>query len=144
ISELPERLLFLPSVLKNYIGCFVGPNESEPNNTVQQANGPLISSRDYFGKPDDADDFYSIIMLNSGTIEVSLTNFGPAAYPGQVGQLQLFYQDRNNRVAFAPNPPYHISYAGSAGVYYIRVFTASGYNATQTYTLRVTYPPSCS
>jgi hypothetical protein len=36
-------------------------------------------------------------------------------------------------------PSYHIEYTGLAGWYYIYIYTASGYNNTTSYTLRVVY-----
>ena len=36
--------------------------------------------------------------------------------------------------------PYGITYDGQPGLYYLRIYTASGYNSTSPYTLQVTYP----
>ena len=56
--------------------------------------------------------------------------------------MQLFYQaaSEENRVAFDLESPYHIEYSGQAGWYYIYIYTASGYNNSTAYTLRVIFP----
>jgi hypothetical protein len=107
----------------------------EPNNSYLQANGPLRSGRDYYGYPNDEKDYFSIYLRTGGTITIDLTN-----HTGQGVQLQLFYQSTNNRVDYDLDAPYHITYTGPAGWYYIYIYTAGGYNTTTPYTLRVTYP----
>ena len=109
--------------------------EKEPNDDYQHANGPLLANQDYFGYPDDQKDYFSIYLSNPSEITIDLTN-----YTGQGGQLQLFYQTVNNLVAYDPTAPYHITYSGQPGWYYIYIYTASGFNTTTPYTLRVTYP----
>ncbi len=51
-----------------------------------------------------------------------------------------FSRSEGLRVAYAGGEPYHISYPGAAGWYFVRVFTSANFNVTQLYTLRVTYP----
>jgi len=135
--EKVAREVYLPLVLRDYIAYFEGPWEVEPNNNYLQANGPLRSGRDYYGYPNDAKDYFSIYLRTSGTITIDLTN-----HTGTGVQLQLFYQaaKEENRVAFDLEPPYHIEYTGPAGMYYIYIYTAGGYNTITPYVLRVTYP----
>ncbi len=45
---------------------FEGPWESEPNNSYQQANGPLRSHRTYYGYPNDEKDYFSIHLYRAG------------------------------------------------------------------------------
>ncbi len=125
----------LPLTLRDYLTYFEGPWEVEPNNTYLQANGPLRSGRDYYGYPNDEKDYFSIYVRRSGTITIDLSN-----HTGQGVQLQLFYQSTANRVAYDLDPPYHITYNGQPGWYYIYIYTAGGYHQATPYTLRVTFP----
>jgi hypothetical protein len=127
--------VYLPLTMRDYISYFEGPWEREPNNSYLEANGPLRSGRDYYGYPNDAKDYFSIYLRTSGKITIDLTN-----HTGTGVQLQLFYQTPGNVVGYDWAPPYHIEYTGPAGVYYIYIYTAGGYNTITPYTLRVTYP----
>jgi len=131
--------VYLPLTLRDYVHYFDGPWEIEPNNTYQQANGPLISGDDYYGYPNDARDYFSIYTRQAGEITVNLTG-----HTGQGVQLQLWYgpprADGSNRVGVKNTSPYQITYTGSAGWYYIYIYTESGHNEDARYTLRVTYP----
>jgi len=133
--ENVTRKVYLPLTLRDYVAYFEGPWEVEPNNSYLQANGPLRSGRDYYGYPNDPKDYFSIYLRTGGTITIDLTN-----HTGQGVQLQLFYQSTNNRVDYDLDAPYHITYTGPAGWYYIYIYTAGGYNTTTPYILRVTYP----
>jgi len=114
-----------------------GPWEQEPNNTYQQANGPLLSGIDYYGYPNDQKDFFIINSSIGGQIVIDLTN-----HTGQGVQLQLFYQTTTGTpvVHSVWQAPYHIQYTGLPGKYYIYIYTESNYNSSNPYTLRVTYP----
>ena len=130
---------YLPVVIRGVTTptYFEGPWEQEDNDTSLQANGPLRSAQDYYGYPNDQKDYFSINPGTSGQIVIDLTNV-----TGSGVQLQLFYQvaDVDHRVAFDRDAPYHIEYTGGPGVYYIYIYTESGYNSSNAYTLRVTYP----
>jgi hypothetical protein len=115
-------------------GYFEGPLEQEPNNSVAQANGPLRPDRNYYGYPNDERDYFSFYARAAGPIVVDLTN-----HTGNGVQLQLFYQDTSQRVGFVWAPPYHIEVAGAAGWYYIYIYTASGFNSNDLYTLRARF-----
>lgn len=126
---------YLPSIMNNFVNIFEGPWEDEPNNDWLQANGSLRSGKNYKGYPDEKD-YFSFYMRKSGSIAVNLTN-----HTGQDVQLQLFYQNINNRVAFDPKPPFQIDLANQpSGSYYIYIFSQSGHNQENAYTLQVTYP----
>ncbi|MEM4204931.1 MAG: SBBP repeat-containing protein [Candidatus Methanomethylicaceae archaeon] len=127
--------VYLPLMLRDYISYFEGPWEQEPNNSAQEANGPLRSGRDYYGYPNDAKDYFSIYLRTSGQISINLTN-----HTDPEAQLQLFYQTPGNRVAGCIGSSCHVDYTGPAGLYYIYIYTAGNYNSTTPYTLRVTYP----
>ena len=136
-SQEDEWEVYVPLVVKSII-CFEGPWENEPNNDAQHANGPLCSGQEYFGYPNDRDDYFSISPLTDGLITVDLTYD-----PGEGMQLQLFYQtvDEAHRMGFCGLLPCHIEYTGSAGMYYIWIFTApEQQNSTSLYTLQATFP----
>ncbi|MBN1920197.1 MAG: hypothetical protein JW892_03050, partial [Anaerolineae bacterium] len=136
LSYLPHHT-FLPLVLRDYVRYFEGPWEVEPNNTYLQANGPLISSLDYRGYPNDERDYFSVYLRQPGSITIDLTG-----HTGQGLQLHLFYgpPQVGGSVRHDYEPPYQIIYNGQAGWYYIYIYTTGGYNSTTPYTLRVTYP----
>jgi len=128
--------IYIPLALRNYLSYFPGPLEAEPNNTAAQANGPLHSAQDYFGYPNDGNDYFSFYTSQAGTITVDLS-----AVTGQGTQLQVFYQDTSHLVGFDASAPYQINLPGQpGGWYYVRVYTAGDYNNDTPYTLRVTYP----
>ncbi len=133
-SKLVES--YLPAVLNNYINYFDGSWEVEPNNSYTEANGPLRSGQDYFGYPNDQKDYFSFLMLQNGDITIDLTG-----HTGSGVQLQLFYESITNRVDYDSQPPYQISLSNQpAGTYYVYIFTESGFNTTNAYTLHADYP----
>ena len=128
--------VYLPSLLREYMAYFEGPGEVEPNNTSQQANGPLRSGQNYSSYPNDEKDYFSIYLRTGGPIVINLSN-----HTGLEPQLQLFYQTTSNPpVAADIEAPYHIEYTGSAGWYYIYIHAAGNYSSSTAYTLQVTYP----
>jgi hypothetical protein len=116
--------------------------EVEPNDTTGLANGPLESGRSYFGRNSGGNDpdFFFFEMLTPGTITVQLIGlvFDPLK-PEANGQLQLRQGARTQPVAYAGAPPYHLQYTGTAGIYYVLVFTPAAYAGGQ-YILIITYP----
>jgi hypothetical protein len=129
------RKLFLPISMKEYVSFFEGPEESEPNNDWQHANGPIRAGKKYYGYPDEKD-YFSFIASDSGSIVVDLTD-----HTGQGVQLQLFHQDVDHRVAWDHEPPFHLELTNqSPGWYYIYIYTQSGHNQDNKYTLKVVYP----
>jgi hypothetical protein len=131
--------LYVPMVGNHFITYFEEPNEVEPNDSYLEANGPIRSSINYQGYPNDQKDWFSFYMPLAGQINVTLNN-----HTGQGVQLQLYYQNISNRVAFDSDDPYQVSYTGAAGWYYIYIYTASGTNSNALYTLNATYavPPT--
>ena len=130
----PTQLrIYLPYISTNKF--FEGPFEQEPNNKYHLANGPLRSGKNYQGYPDDSDDYFSFIAETSGAITINLTN-----HTGTGVQLLLYQNSIDNRVGLDNTAPYAINYSGAPGIYFVRIYTASGYNSTTPYTLQVTYP----
>lgn len=141
-----EWKVYLPLVTR--IPCIFDPWECEPNNSAAQANGPLRSGRQYYGYHNDSDDIFSIDVRTAGQITVDLTNHvEPACTPGRdCVQLLLYYESLDTLVDFDAEPPYHIPRDpvdpyGSAGWYYIRIFTPEELqSSTTSYTLQATFP----
>jgi hypothetical protein len=129
------KRICLPLILKDYVDYYVGPWESEPNDSAAQANGPLVSGQDYYGQTDDTDDYYSAYRRGSGTISVGLTT------PLTQGlQLSLLYGSPASQVRWDNSAPYSLEYEGAAGWYHVLVHAESTVTTTVPYTLRVTYP----
>jgi hypothetical protein len=133
--SIPHRIM-LPVVLKNAVTYYLNEWETEPNNTYLQANGPLRSGQIYRGTHNDLKDYYSVYLFAGGTLTVDMTS------PSAGTQIQLFHQivDVDHRVGFDPTPPYHITYSGAPGWYFIYVYTDQSFIGTDTYTLTVTHP----
>ena len=133
-----QRRLFLPLALRNFPSCFIGPQEIEPNNLSSQANGPLCPSVTYTGYHNGASDdrdYFSLFLNTAGTITADLTNYASTSL-----QFALYDQTGTNLVGYAGGPPYHITYTGLAGTYYVRVYTPIGYPSATPYNLTVTWP----
>jgi len=139
----PPEPVYLPVLYQNYSAYFIGPFEAEPNNTASQANGFLAPGVSYLGYPNDTIDLYKFQLTSQGQITVALTL--PIGYTGRDTQLQLFYQTTGNRVGYSASVPYRIvcpqgACTGAAGLYYVFIYTASGFGSTTPYTLSVDYP----
>lgn len=127
----------LPVVAYNHVTYFDGPWEVEPNNVLAQATGPLRSGQAYQGFPNDNWDVFTFIAPTAGTMHAELIN-----HTGQNVQLQMYYQsaaDPNS--IYDWSPPFQLDYVnGPPGIYYVYIYTGSGYNSTTPYTLTITYP----
>ncbi len=120
----------LPAVLNQ--NRFLGPQEIEPNNRSNEANGPLMFNRSYQGYPNDLSDYYSFDLTSAQQITVILTNI-----TGKDPQLQLYYNSTANRVDYTAAPPYRLVYNGAPGRYYARVVVVAENNSATLYTLRI-------
>ncbi len=134
---LVPSLLFLPALMNGKVAQYEGPWEMEPNNTVEQANGHLVSGRRYYGYPNDRNDLFSFYLTTAGHIEINLDH-----HTGDGVQLALLYQDLNRLVTYDYDLPYNIAYDGQPGLYYIFIFTENGYNVNNRYELITTFPTS--
>jgi uncharacterized repeat protein (TIGR01451 family) len=108
--------------------------EQEPNYPYALANGPLVSGVDYYGFPDDNRDYFILQTAQAGQITLDLTN-----HTGQDVQL-LLYHPALVEVAKVADAPYHLTYSGEAGTYYVQIYSIGGYNTNTPYTLRATFP----
>ena len=113
--------------------------ELEPNDYYTQSTQLLSSAQSVYGYPGDAKDFFSFYMPASGQITVDLTG-----HTGQGLQLLLFYQSTSDMKLYAYASPYHLSYTGQPGWYYVYIYSTGNYNSVSPYTLLVSYPTSLS
>ena len=133
-----RHAVYLPLVVRNLIlyalPCGPGNNYCEDNDTWQQAYGPLQPDVEYTAYPDDAEDFYFILLPTAAQVTLSVTNYKAS------GWLILYNENyteigkepaRNNQIIAGP-------YNLGAGKYYIRIYTSQPYNSTDRYTLIVT------
>jgi hypothetical protein len=109
--------------------------EHEPNNSCSEANGPLISGKNYYGYHNDASDLFKVCLDANGQITMSLKN-----HSGTGVQLLLYDQSKKLMCDYDWSPPYEMTCTVSAGCYYVRIYTLAGYNTNKPYTLQVTFP----
>ena len=109
-----------------------------------QANGPLRSGREYYGYPDDSDDYYYFKLSARATVNVSVTDFAPTSSNGAVALYgPTAGYERGERIDYYGEPGHSSMVLGShslgAGKYYVQVYTAQAHSTTQLYRLTVTY-----
>lgn len=130
-----NRHIYLPLVLRNF---FISPYE--PNNSANEAYGPLQNAHVYYAYPDDQEDWYYFNLPTVGTITVRVEQFS-----GGGGRLMVYTENDTT----TPVPGGYWSTGGatmsvmpnlsSPGKYYIRVYTGSDTNTSTLYRLSVTY-----
>ena len=124
----------MPFVIYGLTG-FVGPLEVEPNNTLGEANGPILLNRNYQGYPDDQSDYYHFTLTTQSQLTINLTDI-----TGTDPQLQLYHYTSGNMVGYDQNAPYSISYDAPPGDYWVRVVVVGNNNSLSLYTLSVNNP----
>ena len=139
LNNTTSSTVFLPSVMHVQSACWFGPSEIEPNNSTDQANGPVCSGRSYQGNYNDVNDYFYIDHVqDGGSFNVILLS-----YADQDVQLQIRYQhdliaydaDGSNGYEVAlQNPP--------AGRYHIRVVKLNP-SSTLSYTLMINTSLAC-
>ncbi len=129
-----ESRAVMPFVIYGLTG-FLGPLEIEPNNSIGEANGPILLNRDYQGYPNDLSDYYHFRLTTQRQLTINLTGI-----TGTDPQLHLYRDSSSNRVGYDPTPPYSISYTAPPGDYWVRVVVVGNYNSSSLYTLRVNAP----
>lgn len=115
-----ENSIFSPIVFGPSL-YFNGPKEIEPNNSFDQANGVLLPETEYFGFPNDADDYY---FFNVGeTSDIAVTVLGLNVTEAQV----IIYRETDGNPpevieTFDTPPDFNIKLTRRApGKYYIVV-----------------------
>lgn len=135
-STVGECRVFLPGIVHIIDPYFPSQTELEPNNTAQQANGPLRSGGTYQGRPNDNKDYWFVDLPANASLTIEITN-----HTGGDLQLQVF-RDGQADVIYAPSPGTTFMRSASnlpAGRYLIYFNVGSGWNSAL-YSLRVTYP----
>jgi uncharacterized repeat protein (TIGR02543 family) len=131
------RRAFLPSVVHVPLTCWAGPEESNYNDDMTLATGPLCSGRIYSARDDDTFDYY-FLDAAAGEIAIDMTAH---AYPRV--QLVLYYQRASGPPVASDTSPeggWNIRYSGPAGRYYVIVYSDADSFSSTVYTLRVSYP----
>jgi uncharacterized repeat protein (TIGR01451 family) len=128
----------VPTLMNDYCGAETW--EIEPNDTCEQAHGPICLEHEFYGYPDDRDDYY-LVYAPEGGIVVDLYS-GSGGIPASEGiQLGVCPPDPlcpiNCYWDSVPEDGYHLELPGISGPYYIRIFKAKPYSIDWTYTLRV-------
>jgi hypothetical protein len=137
--QVAFRYHYIPTVFNNWINYFLSPNEIEDNDTVAQANGPLVFGSTYQGTPADDYDYFSVILTNSCTLTASLTGYTP-----EKGQLQLWNASNSSLYDYDYDKAEMVVTSGAplpSGLYYVRVATVQAYYSSDTYNLVVTCAP---
>lgn len=124
----------MPFILYGLSG-FLGPREIEPNNTLDDANGPILLNRNYQGFANDLSDYYYFDLNTTRQLNITLTGI-----TGTDPQLHLYRDSSTNRVGYDPSAPYTIAYNAPPGRYWVRVVVVGNYNTSTLYTLRVSAP----
>ncbi len=78
--------------------------EQEPNYPLASANGPLLSGLNYYGYPNDTDDYFYFQVASRGQVIIDLTN-----HSDQSVQL-LLRTPAGDPITFVNQPPYHLPY----------------------------------
>lgn len=130
-SQGVSRAGFIPLIMVNSCGQFLGAWECEDNDTPGQANGPLRLGRPLQGRLTDAnesasdqhtEDWFYFDWSGEGSLTVDVTDFSP------IGQVILYYESVGQGIvaqeADQPDGAYHLAYNGSAGPgrYLVRLF----------------------
>lgn len=121
---------------------FEGPNEQEPNNKLEQANGPLISGTTYRGHHNDIKDYYKIKVTTNGQISAKL--YSQLTKKDDAGNYVVQFQLRDkdyNLIEYRVGPDVEISRSIAPGLYYLYVFTRQEFtDDSLLYDLQVTFP----
>jgi len=115
--------------------------EAEPNDSREQANGPVPSGLTYYGRfpaASDVDDYFSFDLASSHSVELWLSNIQPDHnYDLVLYDVDGADMDYSGNVN---NEDEHIQMdALPPGRYYIRAYNRSGTGITEPYYLRVVY-----
>ena len=103
-------------------------DEVEPNDRHGQAENLSSSDSNYSGYHNDENDYYKYEAAFCGEIIVILTSQHTNGMLDGKIQLQLYHPivKENFLVGEIKGEPYHISYAGGPGPYFIRIYTDPG------------------
>lgn len=125
--------VYLPLAMRSFTNYFEGIWEKEDNDSAEQANGPLLLNTTYFGYPDDVRDYFSFNLDTAANVAITLNN-----HSGSGVQLLVYYQSPGNNIGRDWQSPYQIEIANAQpGLYYVFIYTESGWNGSIAYQLRI-------
>ncbi len=104
--------------------------EKENNNTMQTANGPLVSGLTYYGYFNDTDDYFKIEVTQAGIVAVTAQGTG--------GSQAIALKDALGAIicyAYQLSCP-----VSQAGQYYIDVYSRADPPPNTQYSIGITYP----
>ncbi len=131
--------VILPGIARHYSVYLTWPWEVEDNDYYVQANGPPGPGQGYRGYPDDVDDWFSAYRPAAGLVDISLTG-----HTGEGVQLLLYDQALQLKCTDNSPPDFRIDASNcpsqQAGWYYVRIYTASGWNSATPYVLAIVQP----
>ena len=144
VTRVGKYRVYLPLTLRAWVSWYAF-DIYEPNDTPAEAWGPLVSNtvyQSYIWNETDRNDYYHFTPSASGIATVVLSNI-----PGNVDyDLYIYYHDGNayQLVGYSNltgSPTERVEFNVTAGrKYYVRVYPYAGFNSTQPYSLRATYP----
>ena len=134
----PTLYTYLPLIVRDY-----AKDLAEPNNTPEQAFGPLISGQVYWAyiwDETDTEDYYHFTPTTTDEVTVELTNI-PVDHDYDLWIYS--YDGKYNVVDYSNNTgntDEYITFVPIAGeTIYVRVWSFAGFGNTQPYHLMVTY-----
>jgi uncharacterized repeat protein (TIGR01451 family) len=124
--------IMVPMVLRNARDHFW---EIEPNNSCDEANGPIYPGMQYFGYPDDQHDVFSIDLQTRGELDVGLD-----IHDGEGVQLHLLDEDCET-IVYDWDPPFHLKHTLGPGLFYIGIYVEEPeQDPNRAYTLQADFP----
>lgn len=110
--------------------------EIEPNNSCDEANGPIHPGVQYYGYPDDERDVFSIELQTRGELSVGLT-----IHDDEGVQLHLLDEDCG-WIVYDWDPPFQIRYTLGPGQYHIGIYVEDPehQDPNRAYTLQADFP----
>lgn len=115
--------------------------DCEPNDSFDQAQGPLGSADTYQGHIEseaDQNDYYYFDMPAAHTVELWLRNI-----PDSTNYHLYLYDANTNLRGYSGNPgnaeEHILTDTLPAGRYFVRIQRVTGYSATQPYSLQATF-----
>jgi hypothetical protein len=134
--------VYMPAILGQWPSWYQY-DPYEPNDSLDNAYGPLVSGRvykAYIWNEDDQDDYYGFSPTSGTNVQVTMTNIPDGTdydlyvygFDGQYHLVAFSNQTGNvsETVTFAPVP---------GRQYYVRIYAYVGYSNQQAYQLSVTY-----
>jgi hypothetical protein len=132
----PRKPLYVPFVARSYFN-----DPYEPNDSIDEAHGPLVSGQaytSYIPDENDPDDFYFAVAGATAPLRVWLTV--PAAL-----DLDLYVYDADHKTVSSSNVngkgvDEALSFTpAEAGTFFIRVYPFAGWSMSSPYTLLATF-----